>query len=122
MKALLSRVFLVVIFPFINLNMPNHFLLPCRVSPEESADNLTGILFYVICCFSLVAFNIFFLSFIFLNLVNMCLGTFLLVFLLYMTLCFLNLGDFSIIGKFSDIISSKYFVKPFLYIFFSGPL
>ena len=40
---------------------------------------------YIICCFSLVTFNIF-SSLIFVNLINICIGMFLLVFILYGTL------------------------------------
>ena len=62
-------------------------LLACRVSAERSAVNLMGIPLYVICCFSLVAFNIFSLYLILDSLINMCLGVFLLGFILYGTLC-----------------------------------
>ena len=48
-----------------------------RVSGENSADNVMGIPLYVICCFSLVAFN-FFVYLIFVGLTNMCLSLFLL--------------------------------------------
>ena len=47
------------IFPFITLNMSCHSLLACRVSVEKSADSLMGVLLYVICHFSLVAFKYF---------------------------------------------------------------
>ena len=40
-------------------NILCHSLLSCRVSAEKSADNLMGVLLYVICHFSLVVFNIF---------------------------------------------------------------
>ena len=46
-----------------------------------------GIPLYVICCFPLAAFNIFSLYLIFDSLINMCLGVFLLGFILYGTLC-----------------------------------
>ena len=46
---------------------------------------------YVICHFPLAAFNIFSLSLIFANLITMCLGMFLLGFILYGTL-FMELG------------------------------
>ena len=60
MKALQGRVFLdIIFFPFITLNILCHFFLACRVSAEKSADNLTEIPLYVVCCFSLVALNIF---------------------------------------------------------------
>ena len=44
---------------FITLNMSCHSLLAYRVFAEKSADNLMGIPLFVICCFFLVAFNIF---------------------------------------------------------------
>ena len=52
-----------------------------------------GILLYVICCFSLVSFSIFSLYLMFANSINIYLGMFLLGFILYWTLCFLDLGD-----------------------------
>ena len=38
-ESLAGRVFLVVAFSFITLNILCHSLLACRVSPEKSADN-----------------------------------------------------------------------------------
>ena len=38
-------------FPLITLNILCHSHLACRVSVEKSADNLMGVLLYVICCF-----------------------------------------------------------------------
>ena len=73
-------------FPFITLNMSCHSLLACRVSAERSAVNLLGIPLYVICCFSLAAFNIFSLYLIFDSLIGMCLVVFPLGFILYGTL------------------------------------
>ena len=73
-------------FSFITLNMSCHFLLACRISVERSAVNLLGIPLHAICCFSLAAFNIFSLYVIFHSLINMCLGMFLLGFILYGTL------------------------------------
>ena len=65
--------------PFITLNI---------VSVEKSADNSQmGVPLYVISHFSLVAFNILSLSLIFVNLITMCLGVFLLGFILPGTLC-----------------------------------
>ena len=70
-----------------------------------------GIPLYVICCFSLVAFNILSLSLIFVSLINMCLGLFLLVFIQYGTLsalpgleCFLSHFR-EVLGKFLAILS-----------------
>ena len=56
--------------------MSCHSLLACRVSAEKSAVNLVDIPLYVICCFSLAAFNIFSLYLIFDSLIYMCLGMF----------------------------------------------
>ena len=88
MISLLGRVIMVVGFPpFITLSISCHSLLACRVSAERSAVNLLGIPLCVICCFSLAAFNMFSLYLIFDTLINMCLGVFLLGFILYGTLC-----------------------------------
>ena len=51
----------------------------------------------------------------------MCLGMFLLRFILYGTLCTSWTGltiSFSMLGKFSTIISLKFFLIPFLFLFF----
>ena len=74
-------------FPFITLNMPRHSLMARSVSAEKSVVNLMGVPLYVICHFSLAAFNNFSFSLIFTNLITMCLGMFLLGFILYGTLC-----------------------------------
>ena len=75
-----------------------------------------GVPLYVICCFSFPAFNIFSLYLIFDSLINMCLGMFLLGFILYGTLCsswtWLTIS-FHILGKFSTIIYSNIFSVPF---------
>ena len=96
--------------------MSFHSLLSCRVSAERSAVNLMGIPLYVICCFSLAAFNIFCLYLIFDSLINMCLGVFLFGFILYGTLCaswtWLTIS-FPMLGKFLIIISSNIFSDPF---------
>ena len=51
-------------FPFMTLNISCHSLLACRVSAEKSAVNVVRVPLYVICCFSLAAFNNFSLSLI----------------------------------------------------------
>ena len=67
-----------------------------------------GFPLYVTCCFSFAAFNILSLCLISVNLISMCLDVFLLGFILYETLHFLELiVSFSMLGKFSTIISSK---------------
>ena len=71
------------LFSFITLSMSCHSLLARRVSIERSAVILMGIPLYVICCFSLAAFNICSLCLIFVNLINMCLGVFHLRFILF---------------------------------------
>ena len=79
-----------------------------------------GIPLYVIFCFSIAAFNIFSLNFIFVRLINMCLGVFLLGFTLYGTLRFLDLGDYflSHIREFFHYNLFEYFLRPFRFLFF----
>jgi len=67
------------------LSISWHSLLACRFSAEKSADNLIGVPLYVIYFFSLAAFNISSLSLILVHLIDMCLGVFLLGFILYGT-------------------------------------
>ena len=74
-------------FPFSTLNISCHSLLACRVSAERSAVKCMGFPLYVTCYFSLAAFNILSLCFIFVSLISMCLDTFLLGLILYGTLC-----------------------------------
>ena len=74
-------------FPFSTLNTSYHSLLACRVSAERSAVNCMGFALYITCCFSLTAFNILSLCLVFVSLISMCLGVFLLGFILYGTLC-----------------------------------
>ena len=75
-----------------------------------------GVPLYVICCISLAAFNNFSLSLFFANLIIMCLGMFLLGFILYGTLCaswtWMAIS-FPTLGNFSTIISSNIFSGPF---------
>ena len=78
-------------FPFSTLNISSHSLLACRISAETSAVKHMGLLLYVPCFFSLSAFNILSLYLAFVSLVSMCLGIFLLGFILYGTLCLLGL-------------------------------
>ena len=111
-------------FPFSTLNISCCSLLACRVSSERSAVQRMGFPWHVTCCFFLAAFNILSSCLVFVNLNSMCLGVFLLGFILYGTLCvswtWLTVF-FSMLGKISTIISSKIFS----YTFFSlllGPL
>ena len=103
--------------------MSCHILLAYRVSAERSAVNLIGIPLCVICFFSLAAFNMFSLYLIFDSLINMCLGMFLLGFILYGTHCAPRTWlaiSFPILGKFSTIISSNIFSVPFFFSSSSG--
>ena len=74
---------------------------------------------YVICHFSLVAFNNFSLFLIFVSLITMCLGVFLLGFILPGTLRFLDLGGYflSHVREVFDYNLFKYFVGSFLSLF-----
>ena len=72
--------------PLSTLNFLCYFLLACRVSAERSAVKRMGFPLYVTCCFSLAAFNILSLYLVFVSLISMCLGMFLLGFIQYGTL------------------------------------
>ena len=57
-------------FPFSTLNISCHSLLACRVSAENLAVKHMGFPLYVICCFSLAAFNILSLCLVFVSLIS----------------------------------------------------
>ena len=63
-------------FPFSTLNISCHSLLACRVSAERSAVKCMGFPLYVTCYFSLAAFNILSLCFIFVSLIICVLACF----------------------------------------------
>ena len=92
----------------------------CRVSAERSAIKCMGFPLYVTCCFSLAAFNILSLCLVFVSLISMCLGVFLVGFFLYGTLCLLNLIDYFLfhIGDIFNYNLFKNFLLPFLFLFF----
>ena len=122
MRSLLGRVILAVDFsPSVYISC--HSLLACRVSAERSAVKHMGFPLHVTCCFSLAAVNILSLCLIFVSLISMCLGMFLLGFILCGTLCaswtWLTIS-FSVLGKFSTIISSKIFSYSFFFSSSSG--
>ena len=103
--------------------MSCHSLLAWRVSIDRSAVFLMGIPLYVLCCFSLAAFNICSLCLIFVNLINMCLGVFHLGFILFGSLWVSWTWvaiSFPILGKFSTIISSSIFSWTFFLAYSSG--
>ena len=72
-------------FPFSILIISYHYLLPCRVSAERSAIKHMGFPLNVTCCFSLVSFNILSLCLVLVSLTSICLGVFLLGFILHTT-------------------------------------
>ena len=105
-------------FPFSTLNISCHSLLACSVSAERSAVKCMEFPLYATCCFSLAAFNILSLCLVFVSLICLCLGVFLLGFiLLWDSLCLLDLICYFLfhLGKFSTIISSKNFSYPFFF-------
>ena len=73
-------------FPFSPLNISCHSLLAYRDSAERSAVKCMEFPLYVTYCLSLAAFNSLSLCLVFVSLVNMGLGVFLLEFILYGTL------------------------------------
>ena len=78
---------------------------------------------YVICHFSLVAFNISSLSLVFISLITIYLGMFLLGFILPGILCFLDFVDY-LLSHVREVFSNylfKYFLRSFLSLFFWDP-
>ena len=75
---------------------------------------------YVTCCLSLAAFNILSLCLVFVSLISMCPGVFLLGFILYGTLCLLDLIDYFLfhVGEIFIYNLFKNFFIPFLFLFF----
>ena len=73
--------------PFSVLTISCHSLLACRVSAERSAVERMGFPLHVTYCFCLAAFNILSLCLVFVGFISMCLGVFLLGFILHGTLC-----------------------------------
>ena len=108
MKALPSRVFLVVDSPpFIALNILCHPPLAHGVSAEKLDYSLMGIPLYVICCFSL-AVLISSLYSAFAILITVCLGLTLFGLILFGTLCFLDL-DICFVSQVKEVFS--YYVQ-----------
>ena len=102
------------------LSMSCHSLLVWRVFIERSAVILMGIPLYVICCFSLAAFNICSLCLIFVNLINMCLGCFALGLSCLGPYGFLGLGCYFLL-HFREVFNYyllKCFLMAFLFVFF----
>ena len=78
-----------------------------------------GVPLYVICRFSLAAFNICSLCLIFVSLINMFLGVFHLGFILFGILSFLDLGGYFLphFRKLFNYYLLKYFLMVFLFVF-----
>ena len=113
------------ILAFTTLTILCHLLLAWRVSLEKSADHLMGVSLHFICHFSLLAFNVLSLSLVFVSLIPMCLfPLFFLGSILPGTHCAsctcLNIF-FSMLGKFSAVISSNIIPGPFS-VLLLGPL
>ena len=110
-------------FPFNTLTISCHSPLACRVSAGRSAVKRVRFPLYVPCYFSLAAFNTLSLCLVFVSLISMCLNMFLLGFTLcgtlYASWTWLTVS-FSMLGKFSTIISSKIFSYPFFFSSSSG--
>ena len=82
-----------------------------------------GFPLYVTCCFSLASFSYLSLCLVFVSLISRFFGVFLLGFILHGTLCaswIWLIISFSMLGKFSTIISSKIFSYPFFFSSSSG--
>ena len=82
-----------------------------------------GIPLYLICHFPLVALNILSLS-LTVSLKTMCLSVFLPGFVLWDSLCFLDLVDY-FLSRVQEVLSFylfKYFLRSFLSLFLLGPL
>ena len=107
-------------FPFSTLYISCHFLLASRVSSERSAVKHMEFPLYVTCYFSLAAFNILSLCLVFGSFINMCLGIFLLGFILYGTLCLLDLIGYILfhVGEIFNYNLFKNFLIHFLFLFF----
>ena len=102
---------------------PFHYLkyilpLPSRMQSFcwKIRSYLYGSSLYVICCSSLVGFNIFSLNLTFISLITMSLAVFLLGFILYGTFCAYStwVFPFPIFGKFClCVVYSNIFPSPF---------
>ena len=109
-------------FPFSTLNISCHSLLDCRVSAERSPVMLMGFPLYVTCCFSFAAFHILSLYFVFVSLISMFLGMFLLgrLYPEWDSVCLLSLIDYFLfhVGEIYNYNLFKNFLRPFLFLFF----
>ena len=98
-----------------SLNIFCHSLLDCRFSVEKFAISLIGIPLYVIFCFSLVASYVYFL--LVLLILSWC--TSLWIYPLWNSPGFLDLGGYFLFHV-KEVFNNnlKYFLLPFLFLFF----
>ena len=125
-EILLGTVVLLVdFFSFRTLNISCNTLLACRVSAERSAVKRMGFPVYVTCCFSLVSFSYISLCLVFVSLISIFFGVFLLGFILYGTLWVFWIWvaiSFPMLGKFLIIISFSIFPTLSFSLLLLGPI
>ena len=117
----MGRVFLVVGFFLSSLYIYHGTpFWPTKSVLKSQLITLWGFPCMLFVAFSLVAFNILSLYLTFVSLINMCLIMFLLGFILYGTLCFLDLDDYflSQVREVFNFDLFKYFLRAFLFFFF----
>ena len=109
--------------PFSTLNISCHSLLACRISAEKSDVKRLGFPLFVAYYSSLASFNILSLCLVFVSLINMCLGMFLLGFILYGTLCLLGLIGYFLchVGEIFNYNLFKNVFIPFIFLIFLDP-
>ena len=90
---------------------------PICFTADLSAVKCMGFPLYVACCFSLTVFNNLCLCLVFVSLISMCLGVFLLGFMLYGTLCasWTCLTFLFHVGEIFNYNLLKIFLTPFLF-------
>ena len=122
MRSLFGRVILIVgfFFPFITLSISYHSFLAYGVSAERSTVKLIGIPLHAICCFFLASFHTCSLCLFFVGSISMCLVMFLFWFIMYGNMGFPDFDGY-FLSHVSDIFYYnllKYFLIPFLFLFF----
>ena len=105
-------------FPFSTLNISCHSLWPTEFLLKDQLLSIWGFPYMLYVASPLLLLIFFLCVYSFFSLISMCLGVFLLGFILYRTLCApltWSTISFSMLGKFSTIISSKIFSYTFFY-------
>ena len=121
MRSLSGRVIFVIDFPLSIVQIyPAIPFWPTEFILKDQLVNVWSFpcMFFVVFPLLLLIFFFLFVCLVFVSLISMCLGLILLGFVLYGTLCtswtWLTIS-FSMLGKFSIIISSKIFSYPFFF-------